>query len=75
MNTESIYQNQILITVPLGFKDLSARKLELDRISEGDPETMQALYNVLADEFDDIRYSMVAASCRRKADQWRGMRR
>lgn len=72
--TESIYQNQILFTVPIGFKDLSVRKLELDRITDGDPETMQALYLALADEFDAIDYLLIADKCRKRSDQWRLMR-
>lgn len=71
--TESIYQNQILFSVPYGFKDLSARKLDLDRIADGDPELMHELYQALASEFEGINYNMVAASCRRRADQWRLM--
>ena len=73
MQTESLYQNQILFTVPAGLKDLSARKLDLDRMTEADPATMQALYLSLADDFDGIGYSMVAGNCRRRAAEWQGM--
>jgi hypothetical protein len=71
--TESIYQNKILINVPLGFTDLSARKLELDRITDGDPREMQELYSVLSDEFAAMNCPAMAAVCLRRADQWRGM--
>jgi hypothetical protein len=70
---ESIYQNEILFRVPLGLKALSARKLELDRIVDGEKETMSALYDGLADEFEGIGYQMVAGACRKRALQWRQM--
>ena len=68
--TESIYQNQILFTVPAGTKDLSARKLELDRMTDCDPETMRELYFGLADEFEAINFMTVAANCRKRANYW-----
>lgn len=68
--TESIYQNQILFTVPIGTKELSARKLELDRLTSCDAETMCELYLCLADEFEAINFLTVAANCRKRANYW-----
>jgi hypothetical protein len=70
---ESIYQNGILFRVPLGLKALSARKLELDRIVDGEKETMSALYDGLADEFEGIGYYAIADVCKKRAFQWRQM--
>ncbi len=72
--TESIWQNEILLTVPLGFKDLSARKLELDRITDGDPELISAMYDQIAEEYEAMNYHMNAEGCHRKAFQWRQKR-
>jgi len=72
--TESIYHNQILIQVPAGFKDLSARKLELDKLTDADPDILHEAYLSLAEEFEAINYQMVADVCRRRAEQWRLMR-
>ena len=69
--TESIYQNKILFSVPLGFVDLSTRKLDLDRITDGVPAEMQALYAALAADFRKIDSLMMADACDRRADQWR----
>jgi len=74
MQSESIYQNQILFTVPSGLKELSARKVDLDRMSEGDPLVMSELYYTLAADFESINYSIVAANCRKRARYWREMR-
>jgi len=68
--TESIYQNQILFSVPLGTKELSARKLDLDRLENCDAETMRELYLCLADEFEAINFMTVAANCRKRAEYW-----
>jgi hypothetical protein len=74
MITETLYQNEILFTVPAGLKELSARKLELDRITDGEPAVMSALYLALADEFEQINYTTVAGNCRKRAEYWRLMR-
>ena len=71
METENLYQNKIFVTVPAGFTQLSERKLDLDRTTEADPSTMQELYRVLADEFEELGYSMLAQACRRSSDRWR----
>lgn len=68
--TENLYQNKIFVTVPAGFTQLSERKLDLDRTTEADAATMQELYRVLADEFEAIGYSMIAAGCRRSSERW-----
>jgi hypothetical protein len=69
--TESIYQNQILFRVQAGFSDLSTRKLELDRITDGEPGLMRELYSTLAEDFRKIDSPMMADACDRRAEQWR----
>jgi hypothetical protein len=47
--------------------------LELDRIVDGEKETMSALYDGLADEFEGIGYYAIADVCKKRAFQWRQM--
>lgn len=71
--SESIYQNGILLSVPDGYKQLCTRKLDLDKIADGEPLVMRDLYNQVAQEFEEIGYTIVANNCRRKAAQWQGI--
>ena len=59
------------MSVPDAAPELSARKLELDKLENPDPETIAALYSALADEFEEINYLTVAGSCRRRAEYWK----
>lgn len=72
--SETTYQSQVFLKVPYEMQELSARKVDLDRMSEGDPLVMSELYNTLADEFEAINYTIVAANCRKRAEYWREMR-
>jgi hypothetical protein len=68
---ERIYQNKILFDVPEGFSELSARKLDLDRMTDGVPAEMREFYAALAADFRAIGYTFNADACDRRAEQWR----
>lgn len=66
-----IEKNGIFTQLSDSFVELSARKLELDQLREGDPELIAAMYEALATDFEHDSHYFLAEKCRKSAASWR----
>lgn len=74
MNTIPTRQNNMTVFIPDGAKELQERRLELELMTDIEPEVYAALWEALADDYDQMYpRGILAARCRARAAHYRGL--
>jgi len=68
MEMVNLSQNGVFVTVPAALSELSLRYRDMLAVDASDKEEAAALWDALADDFEDIGYRHNANRCRRNAE-------
>lgn len=73
--TIAVNPHGITVFIPTAAPDLAARRVELEMMTEYDPETYPALWDALAGDFEAVYgpESVNAERCRAKARHYRAL--
>jgi hypothetical protein len=71
----AITNGELTVFVPFGVRELMARKLALEVVSDFDPDIYPDLWDALAEDYEKVygTDSIAAAACRRKAEHYRSV--